>query len=249
MKYLPILHGTSASWDVNRKPHKGGGGSSSTVTEIPAELKPLATRYATEAINQFDKPYQAYGGQRYAEMNPAQTGALGMVANRAMGGDALMNAGYGNVQDTLSGKYLDPATNPFLQNNVQLAMNQAMGNINSQFNRPGAFGSTAHEGVAAGQLGNIASQMYGQNYANERQNQLQAWGAAPTFGNMAYQDAGQLMNAGQLLQDEQQKGLDWNLQQFQEQQDYPYKNLASAAGVFGTNLGGSSKTTSSGGGK
>jgi hypothetical protein len=51
------------------------------------------------------------------------------------------------------------------------------------------------------------------------------------------------------MQDEKQKGLDWNLQQFQEQKDYPYKNLAAASGVFGTNLGGSSKTTSNGGGK
>jgi hypothetical protein len=66
---------------------------------------------------------------------------------------------------------------------------------------------------------------------------------------MAYQDAGQLMNAGQIQQDEQQKALDWGLQQFQEQQDYPYKNLAAASGVFGTNLGGSSTTKSSGGGK
>lgn len=227
----------------------GGGGDSKTVTEIPAELKPLASRYSQEATKLFDTPYQGYEGQRYADMTPNQTSALDMISQRATGGDALMNAGYGNVMDTLSGKYMDPSTNPYLQQNVQTAMNQAMGSINGQFNRPGAFGSTAHEGVAANQLGNIAAQMYGQNYQNERNNQLQAWNAAPTYGNMAYQDASQLLNAGQLQQDEAQKGLDWNLQQFQEQQDYPYKNLAAASGVFGTNLGGSSKTTTSGGGK
>lgn len=251
MKYIPVLHGHPAAWDAMRKPHMGGGGggSSSTVTEIPAELKPLASRYTTEATKMFDTPYQAYEGQRYAAMNPLQTGGISLTANRALSGDALMNAGYSNVQDTLSGKFMDPESNPWLRQNTQTAMDQAMGNINSQFNRPGAFGSTAHQGVAANQLGNIAAQMYGQNYANERQNQLAAWSAAPTFGNMAYQNAAQLMNAGQIMQDEQQKGLDWKLQQFQEQQDYPYKNLAAASGVFGSNLGGTSKTTSDSGGK
>ena len=227
----------------------GGGGSSTTVSEIPKELKPLASRYTTEATKLFDTPYSAYTGQKNADMNPYQTGALQMVADRANNGDALMNAGYGNVMDTISGKYLDPSTNPYLAQNTQIAMDQAMGTINSQFNRPGAFGSTAHQGVAANQLGNIASQMYGQNYANERQNQLQAWNAAPMFGNAAYQDASQLMTAGQMLQDEGQKNLDWKYQQYQDAQDYPYKNLAAAAGVFGTNLGGTTKTVSDSGGK
>ena len=251
MKYIAIMHGTPAAWDRNRKPHMGGGGggNSSTVQEIPEELKPLASRYTQEATKMFDTPYQAYDGQRYAGMNSAQTTGLSMIANRATQGDALMNSGYQNVQDTLSGKYLNPDTNPYLKQNVQTAMDQAGGTINSQFNRPGAFGSTAHEGVMSQQLGNIASQAYGQNYDKERQNQLSAWNAAPTYGNAAYQDAAKLMDAGQTVQDEQQKGLDWNLQQFQDKQDYPYKNLSAASGVFGTNLGGTSHTTSSGGGK
>ena len=227
----------------------GGGGSSTTVSEIPAELKPLASRYTEEATKLFDTPYQAYTGQRYAGMNNLQNLGIGATAARAIGGDAAINAGYENVLSTLQGDYLNPATNPYLQQNVQTAMNQAMGNINSQFNKPGAFGGTAHQGVAANQLGNIAANMYGQNYGNERNNQLQAWNAAQTYGQNAYNDASQLMNAGQILQDEQQKGLDWNLAQFQEQQDYPYKNLSAAAGVFGTNLGGTSKTTSDSGGK
>jgi len=227
----------------------GGGGNSTTIQEIPAELKPLASRYTTEATKLFDTPYQGYTGTRYAGMNPLQTSALSSVADRATGGDAVMNAGYGNVLDTLSGKFLTPDSNPYLKQNVDTAMNQAMGSLNSQFNRPGAFGSTAHQGVAAKELGNIAAQMYGQNYASERANQMNALSMAPTYGNAAYSDAAQLLNAGQVFQDEQQKGLDWQLQQFQEKQDYPYKNLAAAAGVFGTNLGGSSQTTSSGGGK
>jgi len=225
----------------------GGGGDSVTSTEIPEELKPLANRYVSEANKLFDTPYQGFEGQRYAGLDPYQSQGLEAIAQRATGGDALMNAGYGNVMDTLSGKYMSPDSNPYLRQNVQNAMDQVGGTINSQFNKPGAFGGSAHEGVMSRELGGIASNMYGQNYANERNNQLQAWGAAPTFGNAVYQDATQLMNAGQMKQDEAQKGLDWNLEKFQEQQDYPYKNLSAASGVFGSNLGGSS--TSSGGGK
>lgn len=250
-EYIAHIDGPQ-SYQVGRKRvlcKGGGGGSSTTVQEIPKELKPLARRYTTEATNLFDTPYQAYTGDRNADLNATQLAGLDMTAQRALGGDQLINAGYGNVMDTMSGKYMDPNTNPYLKQNTQMAMDQAMGSINAQFNRPGAFGGTAHQGVAANQLGNIAAQMYGQNYAQERANQLQAWNAAPTYGNMAYQDASQLMGAGQVLQDEAQKDLDWQLQQFQEQQDYPYKNLAAAAGVFGTNLGGTSVTKQSGGGK
>ena len=69
------------------------------------------------------------------------------------------------------------------------------------------------------------------------------------YGNQAYTDAGQLMQAGQTLQDQQQQGLDFDYQQFLEQQNLPYKQLAAMSGVFGSNLGGSSTTTQTGGGK
>ena len=222
------------------------GGTSKTISEIPAELKPLASRYSSEALNLFDTPYQAYSGQGVADMNQMQLGGLGMAANRAIGGDSAINAGRSNIMDTLSGKFMNPDSNPFLKQNTQAAMDQAMGSINSQFNRPGAFGSSAHEGVASGQLGNIAAQMYGQNYNNERNNQLQAWNAAQTYGNNAYNDANQLMNAGQAMQDQTQQGLDWNYEQFQDKQNYPYRNMQAAAGVFGTNLGGCLKSRNQG---
>ena len=97
----------------------------------------------------------------------------------------------------------------------------------------------------------------GQNFAGRQdsvsQNQdakrLQAIGMAPQFGNAAYQDASQLLNVGGMLQDDAQRGLDFDYQQFQDEANLPYKQLAAQSGVFGSNLGGSSSTTSSGGGK
>lgn len=86
--------------------------------------------------------------------------------------------------------------------------------------------------------------MYGQ-YAN---NNLQALGLAQQYGNQDYQDAAKLMEAGQFYQDQSQQDADFNYQQFQEQQNHPYKQLAAMSGVFGSNLGASSSTTQSGGG-
>ena len=59
--------------------------------------------------------------------NLQKTLASVTTAARAMGGDAAINAGYGNVLEYATGDYLNPATNPYLQQNVQTAMNQAMG--------------------------------------------------------------------------------------------------------------------------
>lgn len=78
---------------------------------------------------------------------------------------------------------------------------------------------------------------------------LQAAGMAPTFGNEAYKDAAQLMNVGGIQQDQGQRNLDFGYQQFQDSENLPYKQLAGMSGVFGSNLGASSTTTSSGGGK
>lgn len=227
----------------------GGGGNSTTVQNIPDELKPLASRYTTEATKLFDTPYQGYTGQRNADLNLMQNLGLGATAQRAIQGDAGVNAASQNILATARGDYLNPATNPYLQQNVDLALGQAGGAINQQFNRPGAYGSSAHEGVMSKQFGDIATQMYGQNYAQERGNQINAWNAAQNYGQNAYNDAAQLMKAGQIYQDEAQKGLDWNYEQYMTEQDDPYKKLAAAAGVFGTNLGGSSTTQQSGGGK
>jgi hypothetical protein len=95
-------------------------------------------------------------------------------------------------------------------------------------------------------MGDVATQMYGQAYEGDQGRRMQAIGMAPTFGNAAYQDAQQLMNVGQMQQDQKQQNLDFNYGQFQEASNLPYKQLGAMSGALNTNMGGSS-TTSSGG--
>ena len=82
---------------------------------------------------------------------------------------------------------------------------------------------------------------------NWRSQNLSALGLVPQFANQSYTDAAQMLNAGNTLQNQQQQGLDFNYQQFQDQQNYPYKQLAAIGGVLGQNMG--TTTTQSGGGK
>lgn len=87
-----------------------------------------------------------------------------------------------------------------------------------------------------------------QAYQLGQNTRLNAAQLAPTYGNQAYTDAAQLLNAGQVRQDQAQQGMDFDYSQFQEQQNLPYKQLAAMSGVFGSNLGSTSSTQQKGGG-
>jgi hypothetical protein len=226
----------------------GGGGTSTTVQSVPDELKPLASAYTGKAIELSNTPYTPYGGQRVADLNTVQGLGLGATVNRAIGGSATMD----NAESNLNGM-MSAGPNPYLSSMVDSALGKVKTNVNSQFSGEN-FGTTAHQGVLAESLGNTAANMYGSAYNADQNNRLQAIGMAPTFGNAAYQDASQLMNAGQVVQDQSQRGLDIGYQDYLAAQNDPYKKLAAMAGVFqGGGLGASSTTTSnpssSGGGK
>lgn len=223
----------------------GGGGTSTTVQSIPDELKPLASAYTQSAIGLNSTPFQAYQGQRFADLTGNQNAGIDMVQNRAMNGDPVMRQANQTLIDTLKGGQ----TNPYLDQMVSKAQQSVLGNANAAAVRSGSFGNSGINEAAVKQMGSIATDMYGQAYNTDRANQMQALGLAPTFGNQAYTDANQLIKVGQLQQDQQQQGRDFQFQQFQERQNDPYKKLSAMAGVFGTNLGGTSTTTQSGGGK
>lgn len=218
----------------------GGGGSSTTVQNIPDELKPLANAYTNKAIGLSTQNYNPYTQQRYASLNPLQTTGITGIANRALMGSQTMDNAEGNLNQLMGG-----SSNPYLGSMVQQAQDSVLSNFNTGAVNSGSFGNSGQQEMLARQLGNVATNMYGNAYNQDRSNQLQAIGMAPTFGNQAYQDAAQLINAGQTLQDQEQQNRDFSYQQFQEEQNLPYKQLAAMAGVFGSNLGGSSTTTSS----
>lgn len=259
-KYNALLHGTPGNWDIDRKPHGGGGGgqTSTTTAAIAPELKPLAALYTQQATDIANTPFQAYTGQRFADLNQTQNQGLDMVAQRALGGSQTMNNAEGQLNQFIQGGN----TNPYLDSMVS----KAQGSVVDQFNnmvkpqteaamqQSGSFGNSGYQQLmqnqqkqAGQQMSDIATQMYGQAYGQDQANKMQAIGMAPTFGNAAYQDAGQLLSAGNIQQQQAQQGLDFNYNQFQAAQDNPYKQLQATGGVVQGGMG--SQTTQSGGGK
>lgn len=229
------------------KPHKGGGGGSSTTKqEIPTELKPLATAYTNKALDLSNQPYQPYDWtRRFENMNSGQLEALRATADRARNGSETINNAESQLNQIISGGN----TNPYLDQMVSRAQDSVRSQFNTGAVSSGSFGNSGLQEQFADSLGNVATQMYGQAYDQDRARQMQGIGMAQQFGNQAYTDANQLFGAGQAIQDQAQQIKDFWYQQNQERKDLPYKQLAAMSGVFGSNLGASSVTKSSGGGK
>lgn len=253
----------------------GGGGSSTTTTSIPDELKPLASAYTNKAINLSNQGFTPYGGQRFADLNTTQNLGIGMVQDRALNGDPTMNAGAGFLQGALQSGPQGATVNPYAQQGnpyLDAAVNKAQGNVlaNAQGAavRSGSFGNSGIAEAAGKQMADVASTMYGNAWGQQAQlaeagagrndamfqnwmgNNLNAAGQALNYGQSAYNDANQLMRAGQMMQDQQQQGLDFQYGQFQDAQNLPYKQLAAMSGVFQSQPYGSSQTTTqTGGGK
>lgn len=241
-----------------RKLFKGGGGSSTTTPTIPAELSGLASTYNNLGINYANTPFQAYQGQRYADLNGTQQQGIGMVQDRALNGSQTM----GNAEGALNQFIQGGQTNPYLDQMVNKAQSSVVSNFNNMVKpqletagvQSGSFGNSgldqrmALQQKAAGQqMSDIATQMYGQAYNTDQANRMQAIGMAPTFGNAAYNDAAQLLNVGGIQQNADQQNKDFAYNQFQQQQDYPIKQMGAISGVLGQGMG--QTTTQKGGGK
>lgn len=225
----------------------GGGdsGKSTTTTEIPKELKPLATAYANKAMGISGQPYTPYNGIRYEGLGGGQIDALLKMDARARNGSQTIR----NAEGALNSNFLsNSAGNPYLDQMVSKAQDSVRSQFNTGAVNSGSFGNSGLQEQFANNLGDVATQMYGQAYDADQGRKLQAIGMAQQLGNQDYYDAERQLQAGQVVQDEFQKQRDFQYQQFQEQQDLPYKQLAAMAGVFGSGLGQTSTTKSSGGG-
>lgn len=243
--------------------YNGGGGSSGgtsvTKQEIPVELKPLATAYTNKAIGLSQQGFNPYTAQRYEDLNPTQYAGIDMTANRALGGSRTIDNAEAALNQTIAGGN----TNPYLDqmvNQAQASVARNYGNsiapeLTGMGVNSGSFGNSGVEQVIRNSqqdlqktMGDIATSMYGGAYDADRARQMQGIGMAQQFGNQAYTDASALMKAGQVMQDQNQQNRDFAYQQYEDQQNLPYKQLAAMSGVFGSNLGSSSTTTQSGGG-
>lgn len=223
----------------------GGGGGSTTTNSVDARFSPIID-YATQVAGRVNSAgYTPYTGQRYSDINSTQQAGLDMVTNRATNGDPTMQQATSTLQDTLKGGN----TNPYLDSLVQKAQTGVMSNMGALQARSGSFGNSGIAQSTASQMGDIASQMYGNAYNTDRANQMSALNLAPTYANQSYNDASQLLNAGTFKQNQDQQNKDFQYNQFQDQQNLPYKQMAAYGGLLGSSGSTSSSTTTPSGGK
>ena len=179
----------------------GGGPATVNTSSSSAPNKytlPAYQQFLSSASNYAKDPNSMASG-----LNADQNQALGMIRSNATGGNGLLNAANQTMQDTAGGKYLDPNSNPYLQSTIDKALGSVRGTLGSTFSGQN-FGSSAHEQLMNRESMNAIAPTLFNNYQNERGLQMNASAMAPQF---AYNDANQLLNAGNVTEDEKLKRL------------------------------------------
>ena len=243
-----------------------------TTKEIPLWAQPAAQSLLARGQELSYQPYQAYTGQRIADLTGQQTTGLNMVQNRALYGSPEEQAARQNFTDTMSGKYLGQGAaynpyadmnNPYLRGMVNQSMNDVSGRVNSQFNGNN-YGTTAHQETLTRNLGEAANNAYGQAfnlqaqladananrlqnaYSNERKNQLQMAGMLPQYGNIDYNNAQQLIGVGDIYRQETQDALNNQYADWAAAQNQPYRQLDVLGNALGAAVNGQSNLSSTG---
>lgn len=247
-----------------------GGKKTQTVKQEsgpPEWLAPYYKDIANRAFGSIDKVYRGpYPNPLYAQPNATQEAVLqGLtgVANTASG-TGIYEQLLQNAENVASGKYLDPNTNPALQNVISATINpierslfeNLIPQLNDQTLGSGAFGGDRH-GIAEGlllenigrtELDAIAPYIFG-NYEKEREYQQGAdkqFAGAISAGASPYQ----LLSAvGDTRQSYAQELLNEKNKLFELNQQQPFAGLAQVAALL--NPGGfvSGTSTSTAGGK
>lgn len=164
-------------------------------------------------------------------------------------------SGNSNLQATANGDFLN--NNPYLSGMFNAAKGDVIDAVNSQFSQANRTGSPAQYDYLTKQLGNLASNIYGQNYAQERQNQLSAastlgqqslsaLGLSPTVNDLGYADASKLLGVGATYEQNAQQQLQDLMNRWDFSQNQPWQNIAKWAQVVNPIAGsGGAQTTTS----
>jgi hypothetical protein len=240
----------------------GGSSTPSRTTqtqELPSWAQGTAQQLLSRGTALSNQAVPVYQGQRTADLNGTQQQGIQMIANRAANGDANMKVGSQNLQDTLNGTYLNGG-NPYLQAQIDQASRGVTKNFqdatkatDATFARNGAFGGSAwnqqnannSQALATG-LGDIANNMQYANYNDERSRQLAAQNTALQYGNQAYTDANNLINAGGVQYGVTNQQLQDQMNKFNEQAQSPYKQLDVLANTLSGAIGNGGTITQSG---
>lgn len=224
---------------------KGGGGAQTTSTSQTSEpwgpAQPLLKGALSDAGKWYSSPYgtNPYPNSTVVPFSPYTEQALGMTANRAVNGSPVMNQANQTLQGTLRGDYLSPGSNPWLSSTFDAAAGKVRSGLDSQFNKSGNYAGSLHQGAMAQNYNDLANSIYGGNYENERQRQMQGMLFAPQAAASDYTDASNLGAVGAAYEGQAGKNLTDSVNRYDFYQQQPYNrlqqlvNLAQPVGASG----------------
>lgn len=193
-------------------------------------------------------PYNPAMNPQVAPFTPTQQAGLGGIIGAAGAEQPVAGAGLNQAYQTLSGQFLDPATNPYLQATyaeaarpmIQSYQQSVAPSLMAQAQRAGAFGGSAYdqaqslsqENLARG-LGNLGTDIFGGAYETGRAQQLQTLGMLPSALQSGMAPSQAVLGAGTLEQQQQQAVLDSQRQAAVQQQQYPYSIASQIGDLYG----------------
>ena len=237
----------------------GSGGGSETTSSIPPQFLPffvdLFERAQAASLEVSDQPFP---GERFAPIASEQLQSLDQLTDLAGQFQGLGDPFIQLAQQTASGQFLDPATNPFLQSAIQAGIRpvqqqfqeQTLPAIRSAAIQQGAFGGNREgitEALAAGRANqqslDISSSIAFQNFINERNLQQQSPGLAQAGAELSLLGPQLLGQIGDVRRGFDQEAIIEAIQRFNEAQQAPFAPLFPLANILqGTNVGNVSTT-------
>ena len=222
-------------------------GTSTSQTNPWKPQQPYLKDVFKRASSLYNTPMQYYGGQTYADFTPEQSQAQDWASRRALAGSDLTRGAQQGVADTMSGKYLNPDTNPYLGYYTDRAFQKAVPQFDSSAVSAGRYGSDAWGTGKGALMGDIAGNIYGGAYNNERANQMAAYQAAPALANQDYADISKLAAVGEEQQNMNQTAINDAMQRYNFAQMEPWQRLGMYDQFIEGQYGGTNQVQNAGG--
>lgn len=232
-----------------------------TVTQSSAPWSGQAP-FLSQVFSEGQRLYGSGGPQYYpnstvAPFSQTTQNALGRIEGYGNNNPQLNQANqyFGNV---LNGGFLN--SNPYLDqmygnaaDSVTRQFNESvLPGVSAKFGMSGRSGSGLFQNAVGGaydalgdSLSGLASNIYGQNYAQERGMQQDAGKFMPNLAQANFGAMQNVLDAGQIRDQQSQMQLNDDVKRYQFNQERPYDNLNRYMGyVGGGGYGGTSQTTS-----
>ena len=199
----------------------GGGGTTPSTTvqqtrqsnEPPSYIQPYLQKGIQDLTALYDKGDAPayYPGQTVAPLSGQTQAALGSLYRRGASGSPVVGMANRGVMDTLGGKYLDIAANPYFQAALEAGFRpqteqftaEVMPALDAKFAGAGRYGGGAWRDTSLRAVDSLnraqadaAAKASSGAYRAERSNQLSALGLAPQLAAQDYIDIEAMGRAG-----------------------------------------------------